>query len=107
MVAVGAVTRWPQWGANAALPIFVFWAFIAVLIWLFLLGLSKIANGHYAVTEIIATVFMAGFSVAGAVISIPLGKALRPLQRAFTIALFGVMQVSAMWISFLGPIANR
>jgi len=106
IVAAGVLMRRPDWGAYAAAPIFLFWIFIVVLIWLFLLGLSQIASGHYTVTEILSTVFMAGFSVTGIVKSIQLGKTLRPTGRVLAVSLFGVLQVAAMWVSFLKPIAN-
>lgn len=107
IAAAGVLARRPDWGAYAAVPIFVFWILIVVLIWLFLLGLSRIANGHYTAIEIVLTVFMAGFSVAGVVKSIPLGKALRPIVRVLAVILFGVLQGGAMWVSFLKPIADR
>jgi len=107
IVAAGALTRRPDWGAYAAVPIFLFWIFIVVLIWLFLLDLSQIASGHYTLIEIVSTVFMAGFSVVGVLRSIQLGKTLRPTGRALAVSLFGALQVVAMWVSFLKPIANR
>src|SRR5262245_58700583 len=39
----------------AAIPIFLFWLFIMTLIWLFLLGWSRIASGTYSPTEIAMT----------------------------------------------------
>ena len=107
VVAAGVLSRWPAWGAYAAFPIFVFWIFIVVQIWLFLLGLSRIANGHYTVIEIVSTVFMAGFSVAGVRTSVLLGRPLRPTGRVLVAVLFTSLQVGAMWVSFLQPIAHR
>jgi hypothetical protein len=107
IVVLAMLARRPEWGAYAAVPIFFFWIFIVVLIWLFLLGLSRIANGHYTPIEILSTFLMAGCSVAGVARAIPLGKALRPIGRALAVALFGVLQVAAMWVSFLRAIANR
>ena len=107
IVAAGVLMRRPDWGAYAAAPIFLFWIFIVLLIWRFLLGLSQIASGHYTAIEIVSTVFMAGFSVAGIAKSIQLGETLRPTGRALAVSLFGVLQVAAMWVSFLKPIANR
>ena len=97
----------PPVGAYAALPIFLFWLLIVVLIWLFLLGISRIASGHYTVIEITCTVFMAAFSVLGALRSITLGRELRPLKRVVTFVTFVALQVAVMWVSFQGPIANR
>ena len=105
-VAAGVVTLRPDWGAYAALPIFLFWIFIVVMIWLFLLGLSHVANGHYTAIEVASTVFMAGLSVSGVVRSVPLGRPLRPIGRVLAVISFGALQVAAMWVSFLKPIAN-
>ena len=78
-----------------------------MLIWLFLLGVSRIANGHYTPIEILLTILMAGFSVVGVVRSIPLGRALAVSGRVLVVAVFTAVQVAAMWVSFLKPIANR
>jgi len=67
VLVVGVLARRPAWGAYAAIPIFLFWTFIVVLIWLFLLGLSRVANGHYTPIEVVSTFLMAGFSVVGLV----------------------------------------
>jgi len=107
VVAAGVLVRRPAWGAYAALPIFLFWTFIAVMIWLFLLGLSRVANGHYTGIEVISTFLMAGFSALGAIRSIALGRPLFISGRVVTVAVFAVVQVAAMWVSFLRPIANR
>ena len=93
--------------AYAALPLFVFWLFIVVLIWLFLLGVSRIANGHYTATEIAMTVLMAGSSLVGGVKSVAVGKPLRPLVRVFTFVLFAALQVVCMMLSLREPFAHR
>ena len=105
--ALGLLTRRADWAAYAALPLFLFWTLVPVLIWLFLLGLSRIANGHYTVIEVLSTVVMAGCSIVGAAIAVRLGKPLRWYGRAFLFLLFGVLQFVVMWVSFLEPIANR
>jgi hypothetical protein len=64
MVVLAVVRRRPDWGAEAAIPIFLFWTFIVVLIWLFLLGLSRIANGHYTPIEVISTFLMMVCSIS-------------------------------------------
>lgn len=106
-IAAGVLSRRSDWGAYAAVPLFLFWLFIVVMIWLFLLGLSRVANGHYTAIEVIATFFMAGFAGAGVVKSIPLGRPVPIIGRVFTVILFAIVQVAAMWVSFLKPIANR
>src|SRR5262245_20663661 len=57
------------WRGAAAMPVCFFWLFIMVLIWLFLLGMSRIANGHYTPIEVALTVVMAGASIAGIIAS--------------------------------------
>lgn len=107
ILAAGVLTRRPDWGAYAALPIFLFWIFIVMLIWLFLLGVTRVASGHYTVVEVVSTVFIAGFSGVGVVRSIPIGRPLRTIGRVLAVILFGVLQVAAMWVSLLKPTVNR
>lgn len=107
VVVLGLLARRPDWGAYAALPIFLSWSFIVVLIWLFLLGLSRIANGHYTPVEVVSTFLMVGFSVVGVARSIPLGRPLPAVWRVLAFALFAALQFAAMWVSFLKPIVNR
>ena len=99
--------RKPPWGAYGAIPIFVCWIGIVILIWLCLLGLSRIANGHYTLAEILATVVMAGAALAGLLSSLTVGKELRVGDRVIAIATFALIQFAAVWVSFLGPIARR
>ena len=107
ILAVVIVDRRPRLGAYTALPIFLFWTLIMLLIWLFLFGISRIANGHYTVVEIICTLFIAAFSIFGVVKGVAVGKGLRPLGKVLAFATFAALQVAAMWVSFLPSIANR
>jgi hypothetical protein len=107
IAAAGVLARRPDWGAYAAVPIFIFWILIVALIWLFLLGLSRIANGHYTPIEILLTLIMAGFSIAGLVTSLRLGTSQRLVIRMLAFTLFGVLQIVAMRVSLLEPIATR
>jgi hypothetical protein len=106
-LAFVVVRRRPAWGAYAALPIFLFWIMIVVLIWLFLLGLSRIASGDYTVIEIVLTLVMAACSVAGLVKSVALGRSTSLGNRVAAFVLFAALQVVAMWVSLLRPIASR
>ena len=94
-------------GASAALPIFLFWISIVSLIWLFLVGLSGVANGRYTPAEIALTVVMAACSITGGIAAVSAARSLSLAKRAAIFALFGVIQVLAMWVSMLRPIANR
>ena len=107
LVVLAVVRRRPDWGASAAIPIFLVWTFIVVLIWLFLLGLSRIANGHYTRIEIMSTFVMMACSIVGVVKCVQLGRALPAVGRTLAFFLFAGMQIAALWVSFLRPIANR
>jgi len=107
MAAAVLLARRPAWGAYASLPIFLFWIFIVALIWLYLLGLSRMASGRYTPIEVASTVLMAGFAVVGIAAAVLAGRPLRWRWRVCVVALFAVAQVAAMWVSLLRPIANR
>ena len=107
LAAAVVVMRRPDWGAYAAVPIFLFWLFIVVLIWLFLLGISRLANGQYTAIEIVCTMFMAAFAAVGVGASPRLGMKLRMGGRIATVVVFAMLQVAAMWASFLKPVVNR
>jgi hypothetical protein len=97
----------PAWGAYAALPLFVFWFWIVIMIWLFVFGLSRLANGTYTTVELALTIVMAVCSAMGAWKSVGLGRRLSAGRRLALFVLFAVLQLAAMWVSFLKPIANR
>jgi hypothetical protein len=99
--------RRPAAAAAAALPLFAFWLAIVVLIWMFMLGVSTIANGHYTPVEIAMTMVMAGCSLFGAVFSIKHSNALSLSARIGWFVLFVVLQVAAMWVSMTRAIATR
>ena len=107
-VAALAFVRWrPAIGAYAALPIFIFWLLIVGLIWLFLVGLSRIANGHYTIAEIVSTFVMAACCARGAIRAVPMGRPAPVAARFVAFAGFAAFQIAAMWISFTPSIANR
>lgn len=107
VVVLAIVRRRPDWAAYAAIPIFLFWTLVVILIWLFLLGFSRIANGHYTTIEITSTCLMMACSIVGVVKCVQLGSTLSAAGRTLAFVLFAGMQVAVMWVSFLRPIANR
>ena len=97
----------PGAAAYALLPLFVFWSAISLLIWMFLLGVSRIANGTYTPIEIASTVVMAACSTAGLIAIVRFDKRLRgSIGIAISIAFFAA-QVFFMWVSSLRQLANR
>ena len=107
LLAAAFVSWRPAIGAYAALPIFIFWILIVILIWLFLAGLSRIANGHYTATEILSTVVMAVCCGYGVFRAIPSGRPASIAARVVTFIAFAALQFAAMLISFSRSIANR
>ena len=107
LLALALVSRLPAMGASAALPIFIFWLLIVTLIWLFLAGLSSIANGHYTTAEIASTIVMAGCCGYGIVRAIAAGRPAPVSARVVLFIAFAALQFAAMWISFSRSIANR
>ena len=102
-----ADTKGAKWASFAALPLFTFWMGIMILIWMFLLGMSRIANGHYTPVEILLTVVMALSSIVGIPTSYQSGRRLRVINRIFAFLAFIGLQFIAMWVSFLKPFATR
>lgn len=105
--AASLAVRHPAWGAYASIPIFGFWTFIVTLIWLFLAGVSRIANGTYTPIEIASTVVMAGCSLVGIGAALRAGKPLTWPQRTLASVGFLLLQIAAMWLSFRPGITNR
>lgn len=106
LAALAISLRRPAWGAYAAIPIFAIWLFIVVMIWAFVLGISRVVTGHFDAVELTCTVVMAGFSVVGIVKGASLGRPFR-LRLVAVFLLFAALQVIALKISFLPAISQR
>jgi hypothetical protein len=101
VLALVAVARRSAWAGSLALPVFLFWFLISLAIWLFLLGIARIASGHYSPTEVALTVVMA---VAGIVGFMPAVRMLPPGHRVQGIALtvgFFIFQYGVLWFTYL------
>lgn len=111
VIIFGFALRSRSMGAYAALAVFAFWIGIMTLIWLYLLGLSDIAQGTYRTTEITLTFVIAGCSTFGATHSIRAARSARRTRRsvAFVLAfvLAFALQYAFLMVSFLSPFANR
>ncbi len=90
----------------ASLPCFIIWLALMILIWLFLLGVANVISGHFTPLEVILTLVVGIASLAGLVAgfrwrtSFSWGKAL------FIAAIFAVLHLVALRISFLPGIAR-
>lgn len=104
-LALAALLRGREWGVSAALPIFAFWLFIVILIWLFLLGIARIARGHFSPAEIVLTVAI-GVACFWGLIGSGLGRIGWP-ARVAAMAFFLGLQIATMWLSVQPSFARR
>jgi hypothetical protein len=55
VLALIFVIRGGRASRYAALPVFLCWLFLMTLIWLFVLGLTRVISGHFNTTETLLT----------------------------------------------------
>ena len=96
LFALWLVLQRPAIGAYAAIPIFVFWALIMAIIWLYLLGLSDITEGSFSAVEVVLTVVIALFSVWGTERSLHIERETSLIGLSGIAILFLVLQVAFM-----------
>ena len=96
----GEAAKW------CALPGFVFWLVLMVLIWLFLLGWAHVVRGTFTPVEIAMTIVCAVASIAGIVFALRQRTATSPILAAALLALFALLQFAAFRISALPGIAH-
>ena len=106
-VALVAVRERPAWGSHAALPIFAWWLFMMVLVWLYLAGVPMFFDGEFTLTEIVLTVLVSLFCVLGLLAGMRLESTSSIANRLLAVAVFGAFQFAMMWASFLRPFVNR
>ena len=100
LFALGLIWQRPSAGSYMALPIFGFWLFIVVIIWLYLLGVSDLAEGTYSNPEVALSVIIAATSAWGILRSIQTGQPLTWRYRT-TLAIIGLAsQVAFIAVSF-------
>jgi hypothetical protein len=91
----------------AATPCFIIWLILMTFIWLFLLGWAKIITGHFSPVEIAMTLVVGIACVVGMTINFRWRTPLSWSKGLASAALFGVLQVAALRISFIPYIATR
>ena len=98
-LALILVASGSRYGRAAALPILTLWSVLMGTIWLFLLGLTSIVQGHFTPVEITLTVTIAGACLIG------LAGGPRPTanlslsRRAAAATTSGLFQLAAFWAS--------
>lgn len=90
-----------------ALPSFLFWVVIMVLIWLFLLGIANIVSGTFKPIEVAMTIVVGIASLAGIILFARLKSRLSAATAAALFVLLGVAQFICFRLSFLPSIAQR
>ena len=65
LLALGLALRRPAIGAYVATGVFVLWAFVMALIWLYLLGLPSLTEGTFTAGEVVLTIVIATCSAWG------------------------------------------
>jgi cation transport ATPase len=96
-----------QWTKSAALPFFVFWFAIMTLIWLFLLGWSRIVRGHYSPTEIAMTIIIGAAAFLGIIFCARMKTQIKFIQAAALFVLTALAQYVAMYVSLLPQFRSR
>lgn len=92
---------------SVAMPVFLFWLSIMVLIWLYLLGWARVFSGHFSHTEIAMTLVI-GISCALGIVGCVRGRRSGHWMVAGCVFLLSAgLQWVAFRISFLPGIASR
>ena len=91
----------------AILPSFLFWLLLMFVIWLYLLGIANLVNGHFSALEIAMTIVVGLASVAGLGMFFRSTSSISWLARAGLFIGLGAIQVACFMVSFSPSIAHR
>ena len=91
----------------AALPLFLFWLVLMVLIWGYLLGVSHLVNGHFSPVEIVMTIIVGAAAIVGIACFVRFKSYLSLAGKASLFVLMAVFQWGCFQLSFLPAIAHR
>ena len=90
-----------------ALPFFLFWLALMVVVWLYLLGIAHVISGHFSLVEIVMTIIVGVASLTGIVMFAGLRSFLSPAKAATAFVAMTLLQLACFRVSFLPAIANR
>jgi hypothetical protein len=107
LVAGVVALRRPAWSRFAAIPVFAFWLFIMVLIWLHLLGLAHVITGQFKPAEVVLTVVIGLACVVGLGVASRRSTGASWHSAVLAFVLFSALQVTAMWVSLQPLFATR
>ncbi|HTQ12484.1 MAG TPA: hypothetical protein VMH86_01310 [Rhizomicrobium sp.] len=94
------LTRW------AALPVFLVWLLIFVLIWLYLLDLSDIIDGHFGPAEIAMTIVGAIACATGLFAALRTGGSAKWWSGMLIFLLMAALQIGVVALSMKPAIAS-
>jgi hypothetical protein len=90
----------------ASLPCFIIWLVLMTFIWLFLLGWANVISGHFTPVEVVLTLVIGAAAITGLLADFGWRTSLSWGKALATAAIFAVLQVAALRISFLPSIAR-
>ncbi|RMF58960.1 MAG: hypothetical protein D6743_17035 [Calditrichaeota bacterium] len=114
LIAFLAVVRRTGWAVHAARPLFLFWLFIVLAIWLYLLDIANFVSGRFTPAEVMLTVVIGVSCLWGLVASFRVPSdpvvghpAVAGRTRVVTWAGFALLQTAALWVSLQPAFAQR
>ena len=90
-----------------ALPSFIFWFVLMVIIWLYLLGIARIITGTFSPIEIAMTIIVATASLIGIAVFFRIRSLLSPLRAATLFLVMASFQWVCFRVSLFSSIAHR
>jgi hypothetical protein len=106
-VAIGLGFRRSSFTGWIALPCFIFWLAIMILIWLYLLGIARILTGHFKPIEIVMTMIVGIASLVGIVSFLRFKSRVRPWLAIVFFLLFAAVQWGCFLLSVTPRFANK
>lgn len=93
--------------AWVALPVFLFWLAIVILIWLFLLGISHVVSGHFSAIEIAMTIVVGLSALIGMMNIVRFKSGLSAVTAGGLFLLMAAFQWMCFLISILPAFSHR
>ena len=95
-----------KWAPISALPLFAFWFVLMTLIWLFLLGITKVLTGHFTPVEIALTIVIGVCCLGGFAAALGDFKSRARVTPLLVFVAFLGLQAGALWISMHSPFSK-
>ena len=91
----------------AGLPLLLFWLILMVLIWAYLLGISRAVTGHFSPIEIVMTIIVGASCIIGMGSLIRSKLSFPPARAAILFVVMAIFQLVCFRLSLLPSIAHR